>query len=122
MCIRDRPKFIVADEPISALDVSIRAQVINLLNQLKKEKGFTYMFIAHDLSVVRFISDRIAVMSVSYTHLRAALPITSSSPISLMALWKPINTEPPSLVWRKAGSTMTITAFGRSTSARMSTG
>ena len=56
------PKFIVADEPISALDVSIRAQVINLLNQLKKEKGFTYMFIAHDLSVVRFISDRIAVM------------------------------------------------------------
>ena len=56
------PKFIVADEPISALDVSIRAQVINLLNQLKQEKGFTYMFIAHDLSVVRFISDRIAVM------------------------------------------------------------
>ncbi|MGN0800299.1 MAG: ABC transporter ATP-binding protein, partial [Christensenellales bacterium] len=56
------PKFIVADEPISALDVSIQAQVINLLNQLKKEKGFTYMFIAHDLSVVRFISDRIAVM------------------------------------------------------------
>ena len=56
------PKFIVADEPISALDVSIRAQVINLLNQLKKEKGFTYLFIAHDLSVVRFISDRIAVM------------------------------------------------------------
>ena len=56
------PKFIVADEPISALDVSIRAQVINLLNQLKKDKGFTYLFIAHDLSVVRFISDRIAVM------------------------------------------------------------
>lgn len=56
------PEFIIADEPISALDVSIRAQVINLLNQLKKEKGFTYLFIAHDLSVVRFISDRIAVM------------------------------------------------------------
>ncbi len=56
------PEFIIADEPISALDVSIRAQVINLLNRLKKEKGFTYLFIAHDLSVVRFISDRIAVM------------------------------------------------------------
>ena len=56
------PRFIIADEPISALDVSIRAQVINLLNRLKNEKGFTYMFIAHDLSVVRFISDRIAVM------------------------------------------------------------
>ncbi len=56
------PQFIVADEPISALDVSIRAQVINLLNQFKREKGLTYLFIAHDLSVVRFISDRIAVM------------------------------------------------------------
>ena len=57
-----KPRFLVCDEPVSALDVSIRAQVINLLNRLKAEKGFTYMFIAHDLSVVRFISDRIAVM------------------------------------------------------------
>ena len=56
------PKFIVADEPISALDMSIRAQVLNLLNDLKKSRGLTYMFIAHDLSVVRFISDRIAVI------------------------------------------------------------
>jgi len=57
------PEFIVADEPISALDMSIRAQVLNLLNEMKKSRGLTYLFIAHDLSVVRFISDRIAVIS-----------------------------------------------------------
>lgn len=57
------PQFIVCDEPISALDVSIRAQVLNLLNNMKKSRGLTYLFIAHDLSVVRFISDRIAVIS-----------------------------------------------------------
>lgn len=57
-----QPDFIVADEPISALDVSIQAQVINLLEQLQEEFNLTYLFIAHDLAVVRHISDRIAVM------------------------------------------------------------
>ena len=57
------PEFIIADEPISALDVSIQAQVVNLLNKLKADRGLTYLFIAHDLSMVKYISDRIAIMN-----------------------------------------------------------
>ncbi len=56
------PEFIVADEPISALDVSVRAQVLNLLSEMQKKRQITYLFVAHDLSVMRFITDRIAVI------------------------------------------------------------
>jgi oligopeptide transport system ATP-binding protein len=56
------PEFIIADEPIAALDVSIQAQIVNLMQELQQKKGLTYLFIAHDLSMVKYISDRIAVM------------------------------------------------------------
>ena len=61
-CLVMNPEFIIADEPISALDVSIRAQVLNLMHKLQQEHGLTYLFIAHDLSVIRFVTDRIAVI------------------------------------------------------------
>ncbi|MEL1206256.1 ABC transporter ATP-binding protein, partial [Staphylococcus epidermidis] len=57
-----KPKFIIADEPISALDVSIQAQVVNLMQEIQEQQNLTYLFIAHDLSMVKYISDRIAVM------------------------------------------------------------
>ena len=61
-----QPKLVIADEAISALDVSIQAQVVNLMKDLQEEMGITYMFIAHDLSMVKYISDRIGVMHLGY--------------------------------------------------------
>ena len=58
-----RPQFIICDESVSALDVSVQAQVLNLLNELKRDFDFTYIFISHDLSVVKFMSDRMVVMN-----------------------------------------------------------
>ena len=77
----------MADEPISALDVSIRAQVLNLLNEMKKSRGLTYLFIAHDLSVVRFISDRIAVISKGRIVELAEAEELFLHPLHLPLLW-----------------------------------
>jgi len=83
------PDFIIADEPISALDVSIQAQVVNLLNDLKADFGLTYLFIAHDLSMVHYISDRIAVM-----HLGRLVELGSSEDIN----YRPIHPYTRSLL------------------------
>lgn len=75
------PKFIVCDEPISALDVSIQAQVVNLLKNLQDRLGLTYMFIAHDLSMVRYISDRVGVMYLGHMMELAESEELYSNPI-----------------------------------------
>lgn len=76
-----RPKFIVADEPVSALDVSIQAQILNLMQDLQEELGLTYLFITHDLSVVKHISDNIAVMYLGKLVEKAPADILFKNPI-----------------------------------------
>jgi len=74
------PQFIVADEPVSALDVSIQAQIINLMEDLKKDLGLTYFFISHDLSVVKYVSNRVAVMYLGEIIELAPVDILYSNP------------------------------------------
>ena len=61
-----RPRLVIADEPVSALDVSIQSQIINLLKELQRKRGLTYLFVAHDMSVIRYISDRVGVMYLGH--------------------------------------------------------
>jgi len=113
------PQFIVADEPVSALDVSVRAQILNLMNELRNRFQLTYLYISHDLSTVKFISDRVAVMYLGkvvetgsvkaifenpkhpYTKaLIRAVPIPNPE---LRADRKPMKGEPPSPIFPPAG-------------------
>lgn len=75
------PKFIICDEPISALDVSIQAQVVNLLKNLQEKLGLTYLFIAHDLSMVRYISDRVGVMYLGHMMELASSEVLYEHPL-----------------------------------------
>ena len=93
------PQFIVCDEPISSLDVSIQSQIVNLLRKLQKDLGLTYLFISHDLSMVRYISDRIAVMYLGkIVELAESLALVAK-PLHpyTQALWSAIHIPDPEL-------------------------
>ena len=89
------PKFIVCDEPVSALDVSIQAQILNLMQDLQDEKGFTYIFITHNLSVIKHISKNILVMYLGVTVEKCATEAlferTIASPIPKRSLRQSLN-------------------------------
>jgi oligopeptide transport system ATP-binding protein len=93
------PEFIVCDEPISSLDVSIQSQIVNLLKKLQKELGLTYLFISHDLSMVRYISDRIAVMYLGKIVEMAESLTLVGKPLHpyTQALWSAIPIPDPEL-------------------------
>ncbi len=93
------PKFIVCDEPISSLDVSIQSQIVNLLRKLQQELGLTYLFISHDLSMVRYISNRIAVMYLGKIAELATTDQVVNTPLHpyTQALWSAIPIPDPAL-------------------------